>query len=230
MAYPHSRTSKWILAFGCILSFLIAAFNVSLFFEVGTSVSHLTGDLTIFAIQFHTVNFKTVFLLPVLHALLGFLLGAGTAGFVFHHPQFEISLPYGRSIFLIGGLLFLTHFLLPERPILGTILAAFACGFQNALAARFRGMVLRTTHVTGLLTDLGVALGVLIRGHSIQPRKIWVPLVLVTSFMSGALVGSIGVFVLERSHILVLAVAYFITGISWSLLKRTCFTKDLGHS
>jgi|GEM_PF-5134493 len=39
-----------------------------------------------------------------------------------------------------------------------------ACGFQNALATHY-GLVLRTTHVTGLLTDLGTNLGMRLRGH-----------------------------------------------------------------
>jgi uncharacterized membrane protein YoaK (UPF0700 family) len=45
------------------------------------------------------------------------------------------------------------------RPVLVTELLCLAMGWQNALITRISGAVVRTTHVTGTTTDLGIELG-----------------------------------------------------------------------
>ncbi len=37
--------------------------------------------------------------------------------------------------------------------------AACACGLQNGMATRFSGAVVRTTHMSGIVTDIGLLLG-----------------------------------------------------------------------
>ena len=56
---------------------------------------------------------------------------------------------------------------------------------QNALAATYSGAIVRTTHVTGMFTDLGVLIGQLLRGV----RTDWRPLKLYTLLISGFLCG-----------------------------------------
>lgn len=41
---------------------------------------------------------------------------------------------------------------------------ALACGLQNALTSKYSGNVIRTTHLTGATTDLGIAFGHILRG------------------------------------------------------------------
>ena len=190
----------WVLAAGCSLAFLSAAVNAVFLVRVGASVSHLTGDVSRAAVEFaggQAGHQRSASYL--LFATLSFVTGATTAGFFIHHPDLQIVRPYGRAIAGIGLCLIIAHFLIPKHPIQALVLSAFACGFQNALTTHYKGIILRTTHLTGLLTDMGSNLGLRLRGHPIQRRNIVVPLLLSISFFGGAAAGSI--LVIRRSEL-----------------------------
>jgi uncharacterized membrane protein YoaK (UPF0700 family) len=215
------RHPRWVIAGGCCLAFLGAAVNASYLIHLGTSVSHLTGDVSKVAMNVvegkGPISTAAVYLIS---AAMNFVLGAATAGFFIHHPSIEFSRPYGRSVSAIGLCLLGAHFSFERLPVLSICLASFACGFQNALATHYRGMVLRTTHITGLLTDLGTNLGMRLRGHQIALWKLMVPTLLVLSFFAGAVFGSTLMIFTNGSALLVLAAMYLAGGIGWSICKR----------
>lgn len=219
---------KWVIVGGCCLAFLGAAVNACYLIQLGTSVSHLTGDVSkvaMNAVEGHSrISAAAVHLIA---AAVSFVLGASTAGFFIHHPNIEFSRPYGRSITAIGLCLVGAHFSFATLPVLSICLASFACGFQNALATHYRGMVLRTTHITGLLTDLGTNLGMKLKGHQIALWKLMVPTCLVLSFFCGAVLGSVLVIFMAGPALLILAVMYLAGGIGWSVFKRVT-PLDLG--
>ena len=218
---------KWVIVGGCCLAFLGAAVNASYLIQLGTSVSHLTGDVS--KVAMNVVEGKNPVSTAAIHliaAALNFVLGAATAGFFIHHPSIEFSRPYGRSVTAIGLCLVGAHLSFTGLPVLSICLASFACGFQNALATHYRGMILRTTHITGLLTDLGTNLGMRLKGHLIAPWKLMVPTFLVLSFFSGAVFGSALVIFMNSSALLVLAGMYLAGGIGWSVCKRVIPTVD----
>jgi uncharacterized membrane protein YoaK (UPF0700 family) len=212
---------KWVIVGGCGLAFLGAAVNACYLIQLGTSVSHLTGDVSkvaMNAVEGHA-HISTA-ITHLITAAVSFVLGASTAGYFIHHPNIEFSRPYGRSIMAIGLCLVGAHFSLTAMPVLSICLASFACGFQNALATHYRGMVLRTTHITGLLTDLGTSLGMKLKGHQIALWKLMVPTCLVVSFFCGAVFGSILVIFTHAPALLILAAIYLAGGIGWSICKR----------
>lgn len=212
---------KWVIVGGCCLAFLGAAVNACYLIQLGTSVSHLTGDVSkvaMNAVEGHSrISAAAVHLIA---AAVSFVLGASTAGFFIHHPSIEFSRPYGRAITAIGLCLVGAHFSFATLPILSICLASFACGFQNALATHYRGMILRTTHITGLLTDLGTNLGMKLKGHQIAFWKLMVPTFLVLSFFCGAVFGSVLVIFKIGPALLILAALYLTGGIGWSVFKR----------
>ena len=61
--------------------------------------------------------------------------------------------------------------LLSSGSFYGLLLASAACGLQNALATTYSGAIVRTTHVTGIFTDLGIMLGAIFRGQTLDYRK-----------------------------------------------------------
>jgi len=222
---PVGRSSRsmelWVIAGGCALTFLSATANAGFLIKLGTSVSHLTGDVTRVAVELtqgshHVTQMANHLLL----AMSGFLLGAMSAGFAIHHPSLEISRPYGRAVMAIGACLLLAHFTLKDYPLVAIALASFGCGFQNALATHYRGMILRTTHITGLLTDLGTNLGMRIHGHVIAPWKMLVPLLLVGSFFLGSGAGAILVIQGDWPFLAITASLYMIVGAGWTVYKH----------
>jgi uncharacterized membrane protein YoaK (UPF0700 family) len=70
----------------------------------------------------------------------------------------------------------------------------FSMGLQNALVTRVSQSVVRTTHLTGLFTDLGIELSQLFFYTNIEAKKrlnksILLKLIIITSFFSGGILG-----------------------------------------
>lgn len=217
---PYMNANHVLLG-GCILTFLAAAVNADFMLRMGISVSHLTGDLsriTSESIKSGGLRSREAGILFL--SVLGFVCGAATSGFFIHHPTLQLQRPYGRFVIAEGALLLTTHFLTADSMLLSCWLAAWACGMQNALATRYRGIVLRTTHITGLLTDVGQNFGMRLAGHSVEIWKITTPLLLALSFAAGALTGA---FFTLRSRIPVTAacgIVYMLVGMTWSIRRR----------
>lgn len=215
------KQQLWILAGGCGLAFGAAFANVGAFLQTGTSVSHLTGDISRLSInltQLPSGLWREFFLVGA--AAAGFILGAVYAGFFIHHLSIDFTRPYGRTVSLIGSLFLVSGLLLPRYPWAGVFLSAFGCGMQNALATQYRGIILRTTHVTGLLTDFGATLGMRLRGHNIPGWKISVPALLATFFFLGGIGASLCEIFTPWQPILVAGIAYVMGGTSWTLYKH----------
>jgi uncharacterized membrane protein YoaK (UPF0700 family) len=100
---------------------------------------------------------------------------------------------------------------------------------QNALATRYRGLILRTTHITGLLTDLGQVIGMRLRGHPVESWKISTPLLLSLSFASGAAVGAILKLKTGVPVPLACGSIYVVGGLVWSVLKRKPWAHAAGN-
>jgi uncharacterized membrane protein YoaK (UPF0700 family) len=210
-----------VLIGGCVLTFLSATVNAGFVIRLGTSVSHLTGDLTLLAVdQVGGRGLRAGSWFGPLSATLGFVLGAAISGYFIHHPKLEFSRPYGRSVLGVGLLLLVSHGFVQTNPNLSIALAGVACGLQNALASLYRGMIVRTTHATGLLTDLGCSLGMRLRGHAVEVWRLAVPAALVGSLFLGALVGATLVVACDLPFPLAPGIAYLVLGTGWSLLKH----------
>lgn len=214
-------TTTQIVLGGCLLAFGASFLNTGFILAAGTSVSHLTGDiarigsgLSVFGrgSNFHIFNVTT--------ATLGFISGATISGFLLHHPTVEISMPYGRILSSLGACLIAAHFAHWEYPLIAIAVASAVCGAQNALASRYRGVVLRTTHLTGIFTDFGIHLGMKIRGHRIEPWKLIIPLGITFSFLAGAVTSSAMMFRNRDNWILLIGIGYLLGGAVWSIYKR----------
>lgn len=212
---------RWVVSGGCVLAFLSAAVNAGFLMKLGTSVSHLTGDISKVGLAAASGgNWTSSGAIHLFVAALGFVAGATASGFFIHHPTIEISRPYGRAVTSIGILLLMGHWLITPLPVLAIAFAGIACGLQNALATHYRGMILRTTHVTGLLTDFGTNLGMRLKGHEIPRWKLLVPMMLVGGFFTGALFGAFLTRWLPSHFLLTLGSMYVAGGLSWSFYKR----------
>jgi uncharacterized membrane protein YoaK (UPF0700 family) len=66
-------------------------------------------------------------------------------------------------------------------------LCSLAAGMQNAMTTFYSGAVLRTTHVSGILTDIGIILGKILRGYTNDAWKLIPFTTLLTSFFLGGL-------------------------------------------
>jgi len=207
---------------GCMLAFGASFLNTGFLISTGASVSHLTGDIArIGSGLFGLHNAEGFPIAQVTIATIGFVTGATISGFLLHHPHLELSRPYGRTLSALGAFLIAAHFLYPGFAMLSIGIASAVCGAQNALANRYRGVVLRTTHLTGLFTDFGIHLGMRLRGHNIETWKLLIPIWITLSFLLGAIASSTLIWRFETDWMLVAGIGYITGGIVWSIYKRT---------
>lgn len=205
---------------GCSLAFGAAFANTGLVLQTGTSVSHLTGDIANMTINLARWSPAMLAdLVRVSVAAVCFLLGAILAGVVIHHPTLDMSRPYGRTIISIGLLFLVAAASVGHLPAAGIGLAAFGCGLQNSLAAHYRGLILRTTHLTGMFTDFGVTLGMRLRGHHVAAWKIGVPFALIVAFFLGGLC-SAALHFAGFDSIALAGIGYLFAGLAWSIWKH----------
>lgn len=215
-------TPNRIVLGGCVLAFGASFLNTGFLLSAGTSVSHLTGDIARIGSGLSQVNnTEGGFLAKVSIATLGFIAGATISGFLLHHPTLELTRPYGRTLCALGLFLIVAHFTHTNYPLLSIGIASAVCGAQNALANRYRGVVLRTTHLTGLFTDFGIHLGMRLRGHDIESWKLLIPLWITFSFLLGAMVSSYLLAIGRSDWLLLSGIGYISGGIIWSIYKRT---------
>ncbi|MFT4900902.1 MAG: uncharacterized membrane protein YoaK (UPF0700 family) [Lentimonas sp.] len=215
-------TPSQIVIGGCLLAFGASFLNTGFILSTGTSVSHLTGDIARIGSGLSTLrNVDGFNIVNVTTATFGFILGAIISGFLLHHPTIEMSKPYGRILSALGISLAAAHYSYTNFPVLSIAIASAVCGAQNALASRYRGVVLRTTHLTGLFTDFGIHLGMKLRGHAIEGWKLLIPIFITFSFLLGAFTSSAFVLIDRGNWMFAAGMGYLIGGMAWSIYKRT---------
>jgi len=140
----------WIL----MLVLLAGALNAAGVIQFGQTLSHMTGNLTKLGLSLAEGG-------PALLIggfLLAFLLGATVSGYAFPTHSLGLWQRCGFVLLTCGGLLLISESL-PFPDALRMVAVAGVLGAQNGLALRYRGILTRTTHMTGHLTDCGAALG-----------------------------------------------------------------------
>src|SRR4051794_3139873 len=85
---------------------------------------------------------------------------------------------------------FLAALLLLRKSAGGPMLAATACGLQNAMSSSYCGLMIRTTHVSGVVTDLGVMIGHWLRHRRIALWKLKFLVALLLAFGVGGIGGA----------------------------------------
>lgn len=196
-----SRISPLVAVGGMLLSGVAGYVNsVSLaFFHI--PVSHMSGAAThagadLAAGDLHAVLFA-------LGIMGSFLLGAGLSGLVIGAARFTPGKRYGLAMLAEGIILTVTAFVIASGRSAGPLLAALACGLQNGMASSYFGLIIRTTHVTGILTDLGVLLGQALRHRTVEVWKLGILSAIFFGFVGGAAIGYAAVERLQSSAFLI---------------------------
>lgn len=179
------------------------------------AISHLTGSTTLLGTAAATGDFGDA--MHWLLVLLSFLLGAVLSGFIVRQQTLQLGRRYGAALLVEAGLLLLAVPLLHAQLDAGLYAASMACGLQNAMASTYSGTVLRTTHLSGIFTDLGIALGQLLRGLQADLLRVRLCLMLIGSFLAGSFFGGIAYRSMEENTLLIPAALTGLTGLAYHL-------------
>lgn len=150
------------------------------------AVTHLTGTTSLLGIALQRKALTDAAHLA--GVLLAFFAGATLSGFIIQRQTLKLGRRYGVALGFEGLFLALAALCMRQHLQIGAYLASLGCGLQNAMATTYSGAILRTTHVSGIVTDLGSALGHALRGLEVDlPRVRLYALVLVSFFLGGVL-------------------------------------------
>lgn len=151
------------------------------------AVSHMSGTTTQLGIALARGDATSIG--HLWGVLIAFSLGAAISGMIIQDSTLRLGRRYGVALALEALLLLVAVPLFKQQQIWGAMAAAMACGLQNALATTFSGAVVRTTHLTGMFTDLGIGLGHLIRGMPLPMRRLTLSGLIISGFLAGGMSG-----------------------------------------
>lgn len=163
-----SRSARSNIHLGAALAFVGGATNAGGFLAVKMYTSHMTGIVSTIADA--VVLRQRALILTCVGALLAFLAGAATTAISVNFARRRGMASAFAQPLLLEAMLLLAFGVLGARLenlhaafVPATVaLLCFTMGLQNAVITKISGAEVRTTHVTGLVTDIGIELGKLL--------------------------------------------------------------------
>ncbi|MBP6899169.1 MAG: DUF1275 domain-containing protein [Burkholderiaceae bacterium] len=204
----QDRTRSANRQLGAALAFIAGATNAGAFLAVQQYTSHMTGVVS--SLADHLVLGQYGLALAALGALLSFVAGAATTAVLVNLARRRgLTSLYALPLLLEAVLLLLfglvgawlsgLHGLFVPATVM---LLCFTMGLQNAVITKISRAEIRTTHVTGLVTDIGIELGKLLYWNRLQHdpalhvaadrQRLVVLGALVGAFLLGGVVGAFG--------------------------------------
>jgi uncharacterized membrane protein YoaK (UPF0700 family) len=198
--FRHSgthRTPTHNLKLATLLGLTAGLVNAEGFLGFSVLTTNITGHAALLAEGIAQQNWQSAQVI-ILWMFL-FLAGAFTSGLFLSlfrtHQRYSYSIPIVIEItILVFSALYGYRYdgtTFSQMFFAGSLL--FAMGLQNALVSLVSGSVVRTTHLTGTFTDLGIELAQLLNSNKDRAAihsKIKLKLFIICSFMSGAITGA----------------------------------------
>jgi uncharacterized membrane protein YoaK (UPF0700 family) len=204
----RERTPRANRHLGGALAFIAGAINAGGFLAVQQYTSHMTGVVSAMADDIALGQFALA--LGGAALLSAFIFGSMvTALLVNWARERDLSSQFALPLLLEALLLLVFgstgHYIQQSIPLLSVswtvLLLCFLMGLQNAIITKVSNAEIRTTHVTGLVTDIGIGLGRLLywQGHDATPeqaaanrQRLHLHSSLALLFFGGGLLGALG--------------------------------------
>ncbi|KRE90082.1 hypothetical protein ASG87_18945 [Frateuria sp. Soil773] len=210
---------RWAWIGGGALAFVAGLVNAAGYMGFRhQSITNLTGSTTLLGISLGTADNA-----EALHwalSLLAFVVGAMLSGAIVQKSTLKLGRPYGMALVLESLLLFAAVPLLDREWSAGLWLASAACGLQNGMVSTYSGMVFRTTHVSGMFTDLGIYLGHRLRGLEVDTLRVRVCVLVIGAFMLGGVAGAVLFGRLQEHTLLIPAALTGLCGLGYALYSQ----------
>jgi uncharacterized membrane protein YoaK (UPF0700 family) len=213
-----SRTYVHNLKLASLLSFVAGIVNITGVLSVKVLTTNVTGHFAFFSEDISNKQYEPAFF--YLFFIVSFFAGAFISNFLIEimsrkNTQRAFAFPMAVEIIILTGVA-----LLGSGDILqtyGQLIACcllFAMGLQNALVTKVSQSVVRTTHLTGLFTDLGIEVSQLFFYRKTQQfqmlsKSIYLKLAIIGCFFLGCVIGGL-LYSSFKMETLLVAVAFLL--------------------
>lgn len=227
-----SRTLKNNLRIAVVLSFVAGLVNVTGFLAFKQLTTNVTGHFALFIYDLANFEFwkGTVYFLYI----FVFLAGSFTSSFLIETFKENKKLnvfviPTIIECLILTSIVILNYFSETTNPTLIVCSLLFAMGIQNSFVSKISNAVVRTTHLTGLFTDLGIELSQLFfpESHPHQEKikaNIKLRIYIISFFFLGGLLGGYTYLIVGMKlntliiGVLILVLSLFYDGLRYRLI------------
>lgn len=194
---------------------LLSLFNLA--------VSHVTGSTSNLGLAIAEGDLSQVGTLALV--ITAYFTGNVISGFMINDVELKPGNRhrYGLALLVEAIILLGAIWFFKQDRLLANFLLAFACGLQNGMATRYSGATVRTSHMSGIVTDMGILVGQRVRGNNknFWRMKLFLPLFL--AFLTGGILAGVA---FQLWNYYALWISIFGTGVAGliysfqSLIKR----------
>ena len=194
-----TRTLTHNLKVASLLSFVAGLVNVVGFLAVQKLTTNVTGHFAFFVDEFFKLNMLEA--LIYCSYILFFLLGSFVSNFIVEmisrkSERYIYIVPVSLECLILFIIGLANREMALQHPDLIACWLLFSMGLQNSLVTQISNSVVRTTHLTGLFTDLGIELSQLFFYKSIEQKQklmasIRLRLNIISFFFIGGIAGGI---------------------------------------
>lgn len=233
-----SRSYRHNLRLASLLSFVAGIVNITGLLSLGILTTNVTGHFAYFSrtVIYEDLKDGVIYLF----FLLSFLLGAFCSNLLSEitvraREHFSYIVPIAFEISLLFFVAMASQDLVTHYPDILACMMLFAMGLQNALVTNVSQSVVRTTHLTGLFTDLGIELSRLLfyrkSTEAMRLKKsIYLKIAIISFFFLGGITGGL-VYLLVKIKVLIVACLCLIAALTYDylLLKIHTISRHIKH-
>ncbi|WP_435654378.1 YoaK family protein [Cellulophaga baltica] len=228
-----SRTLKHNLRIATVLSFVAGIVNITGFLSFKQLTTNVTGHFALFVNDVANFEFwkGTIYFIYIFSFLIGSFLSSFLIEKYRNNKKLNVFLvPTLMEALVLFGIGFFSTSIQMEYPNVIVCLLLFAMGVQNSFVTKISNAVVRTTHLTGLFTDLGIDLSQLFFPKVYLKREklksnIKLRIYIILFFFTGGIVGGLlySTFNLELKTLafaaIILMMSLFYDDLRYHLIK-----------
>ena len=221
-----TRTLSHNLRIASLLSFVAGIVNVAGFLAVQKLTTNVTGHFAFFVDEIFKLNFWNgfVYFLYIFFFFFGSFVSSYLVELISQKTERNIYVfPTSIEILILFSIGIFGGNLITKNPNIIACSLLFAMGLQNSLVTKISNATVRTTHLTGLFTDLGIELSQLFFYNEPEMKaklysSIKLRLTIISFFFIGGIIGGIFYTKIELK-VLFIAAATLILGLIYDNLK-----------
>ncbi|MCQ8213595.1 DUF1275 domain-containing protein [Cetobacterium somerae] len=199
------------------LCFFSGFINIITLFYFGHPISHFSGTFTSVAEYLYKLIWYEK-LLELLIMIICFVVGAIYSAIISEDSQEKNLKKYGKIMVIFGCIILYLDNIIKNNNLFLYFLT-LTMGFQNGMSIRFKGNLIRSTHMTGNLTDFGSYLGKVIKGEKDKIDHVLIAALEISQYTLGGIVALICLFYMSDYTVFLYSILYIICGLFLSLKK-----------